>query len=307
MYVGIDQHRKQLTVSVRDESGNVILRRQVSTEWKKVRAFFDEVRELAAPHGGYLCVVEICGFNDWLLKLLPQHGCLATIVVQPEERAVHKTDRRDASALSEILWINRDRISRDLPVRGWRRIQVPSAEQQADRRVTSQRHEVGRELTRSINRHKAVLRRHNLEQECPTNGIQTKRARKWLDQLVLGTVERAELNHQLARQDLLRKQLQQLQADILKRYEANPVAQLISTLPGAAAYSSLGLACRIGDIRRFKHPRSLANYWGLAPGSRNSGETKQRLGSIRVGIPGEKNDCDRTRKQWTAIRIEAAD
>ena len=47
LYVGIDQHRKQLTVNVRDESGNVILRRQVSTEWKKVRAFFDEVRELA--------------------------------------------------------------------------------------------------------------------------------------------------------------------------------------------------------------------------------------------------------------------
>ena len=32
LYVGIDQHRKQLTVSVREESGNVILRRQVSTE-----------------------------------------------------------------------------------------------------------------------------------------------------------------------------------------------------------------------------------------------------------------------------------
>ena len=32
LYVGIDQHRKQLTVNVRDESGNVLLRRQVSTE-----------------------------------------------------------------------------------------------------------------------------------------------------------------------------------------------------------------------------------------------------------------------------------
>jgi transposase len=31
-YVGIDQHRKQLTVSVREESGNILLRRQVSTE-----------------------------------------------------------------------------------------------------------------------------------------------------------------------------------------------------------------------------------------------------------------------------------
>jgi hypothetical protein len=32
LYLGIDQHRKQLTVSVRDEGGDVVLRRQVSTE-----------------------------------------------------------------------------------------------------------------------------------------------------------------------------------------------------------------------------------------------------------------------------------
>jgi len=280
LYVGIDQHRKQLTVSVREESGNVILRRQVSTEWKKVRAFFDELRELSSAHDGYLAVVEICGFNEWLLKLLPEHGCRETIVVQPEEKSSHKTDRRDASGLSEVLWINRERIAQGLPVRGLRRIQVPGTTEQADRRLTSLRHDVGRELTRAINRMKAILRRHNLEQECPTKGIQTQRARKWLEGLTLSAVERGELNHQLARQDLLRKQLKQLQAAIMQRYEAHPAARLISTMPGAAAYSSLGLASRIGDIRRFKHPRSLANYWGLTPGSRNSGEATQRLGSI---------------------------
>jgi transposase len=280
LYVGIDQHRKQLTVSVREESGNVLLRRQVSTEWKKVRAFFDELCELAGPQGGYLAVVEICGFNQWLLKLLPEHGCQNTIVVQPGAQSAHKTDRRDASGLSEVLWINRDRIAQGLPVRGLRRIQVPGAEEQADRRLTSLRHDVGRELTRTINRIKAILRRHNLEQECPTKGIQTQRARKWLDRLALSAVERAELTHQLARQDLLQKQLKQLQVKIVQRYEVNRAALWISTMPGAAAYSSLGLACRIGDIRRFKHPRSLANYWGLTPGSRNSGEATQRLGSI---------------------------
>ena len=270
LYVGIDQHRKQLTVNVREESGNILLRRQVSTEWKKVRAFFDEVKALAQAHGGYMSVVEICGFNDWLLKLLPEHGCRETIIVQPGEQSAHTTDRRDASGLSEVLWINRDRISNGLPVRGLRRIQLPDREAKADRRLTSLRHDVGRELTRSINRMKAVLRRHNLEQECPTKGIQTQRARKWLNELPLSAVERGELNHQLARQDLLRKQLKHLQAEILQRFQANPVAQLISTMPGAAAYSALGLACRIGDIRRFKHPRSLANYWGLTPGTRNS-------------------------------------
>jgi hypothetical protein len=49
LYAGIDQHRKQLTVNLRDESGSIIFRRQVSTEWKKVRAFFDEVRVQRSP------------------------------------------------------------------------------------------------------------------------------------------------------------------------------------------------------------------------------------------------------------------
>ena len=36
----------------------------------------------------------------------------------------------------------------------------------------------------------------------------------------------------------------------------------------------------IGSIERFPRPRSLANYWGLTPSCRNSGETTGRLGSI---------------------------
>src|SRR5258708_19204327 len=137
LYVGIEEHRKKLTVSVREESGNVLLRRQVRTEWKKVRAFFDELCELAKAHGGYLAVVEICGFNQWLLKLLPEHGCQNTIVVQPGAQSAHKTDRRDASGLSEVLWINRDRIAQGLPVPGVRRIAGPAAGEPAGRRLTN--------------------------------------------------------------------------------------------------------------------------------------------------------------------------
>ena len=199
LYLGIDQHSKQLTVSIRDESGNAILRRQVSTQWKKVRDFFSEVRERGTGQGGYQAVVEVCGFNHWLLKLLPEFGCRETIVVQPEEKSKHKTDRRDASQLSEVLWVNRDRLRQGLPARGLRRIQIPDAEGQADRRLTSLRHDVGRELTRAVNRIKAVLRRHNLQQECPTKGIQTKAATKWLWQLSLTREERLEMDQQQRR------------------------------------------------------------------------------------------------------------
>jgi hypothetical protein len=33
LYLAIDQHRKQLTVNLRNEQGDVLVKRQVSTEW----------------------------------------------------------------------------------------------------------------------------------------------------------------------------------------------------------------------------------------------------------------------------------
>jgi len=54
----------------------------------------------------------------------------------------------------------------------------------------------------------------------------------------------------------------------------------VTLIPGCAAYSSLALASRIGSIDRFPRPGSLANYWGLTPGCRNSGQATDRLGSI---------------------------
>ena len=52
LYLGIDVHRKQLTVNVQNEAGESMVRRQVSTEWKRVRAFFTELARGAAGNGG---------------------------------------------------------------------------------------------------------------------------------------------------------------------------------------------------------------------------------------------------------------
>jgi hypothetical protein len=182
LYLAIDQHRKQLTVNLRDEAGQILLRRQVSTRWEPVKTFFGDLKERATPDGGYVAIVEVCGFNDWLLKLLSASGCRQVIVVQPERQSRQKTDRRDANTLGELLWVNRQRLLAGRKVQGVRQIQLPGPDDQADRRLTALRQTIGRELTRTINRVKAVLRRHNLEQECPTRGIQTRRARVWLEE-----------------------------------------------------------------------------------------------------------------------------
>jgi len=74
LYLAIDQHRKQLTVNLRNEQGDVLVKRQVSTEWPRVRSFLEEVRKTSVPEGGFIAILEVCGFNDWLLKLLTGRG-----------------------------------------------------------------------------------------------------------------------------------------------------------------------------------------------------------------------------------------
>lgn len=280
LYLAIDQHRKQLTVNIRNEEGDVLVKRQVSTEWERVRAFFDDLRARAVPEGGFVAILEICGFNDWLLEMLEEYGCLETVVIQPEKRSNKKTDRRDADALGVLLWVNRSRLLQGKTVYGLRRVLPPTPDERQSRQLTELRKRLAQMRTKTINRVKHILRRHNLQQECPTKGIQTIKAMKWLSELELDWMDRMEMDQLLTQWATCNEQIDEVNARIETRQKKDEVACIIASLPGAGAYSSLAVASRIGPIDRFPRAKSLANYWGLTPGCSNSGEVTDRLGSI---------------------------
>ena len=279
-YFAIDQHAKQLTVNVRNESGTVILRRQVSTRPDKVREFFAAFREQAAREGGYLAILEVCGFNDWLLAMLAEYGCRDTVLVQCEQRSKNKTDSRDADQLGELLWVNRHRILAGQKLQNLRRVVPPSAQDAAARQLTSLRKSLGSQRTRVLNRIASILKKHNAQHECPTKGLQTKASMKWLAERVFPDIDRLELNQLLARWRLLDAQIDEVVKRINVMRDAHDAAVIVSTVPGLSGYAGLAIASRIGDIGRFPKPASLANYFGLTPSCRNSGESGQRLGSI---------------------------
>lgn len=280
LYLAIDLHSRQITVNLRNEDGVVLWRRQVSTDWVKVREFCAEVRRLAAAQGGFCAIVEVCGFEDWLLEMLREYGCVKIVLVQSKERAKRKTDRIDANKLGEQLWMNRLRLANGERLQQLRQIEPPSVEDAAARQVTMVRVRMGRERTKILNQIQRLLRKHNRKQECLTKSVSTKLAREWLGTLALPAMDRLEMDQLLARWKLWNKQVVTVDAELQRLHKKHRVAQLLSTIPGLGEYSSLAIACRIGSIERFARPGSLANFWGLAPGCRNSGETKQRLGSI---------------------------
>ena len=66
--------------------------RQVSTQPEKIQEYFARLKRDFLRNGEpFLAVVEVCGFNDWLLQALEEYRCHKVILIQPEERKRQKT------------------------------------------------------------------------------------------------------------------------------------------------------------------------------------------------------------------------
>lgn len=278
-YLGIDQHAKQLTVSLRNHAGDVILKRQVSTEPARCVDFFTKLQQKAGQEG-YVTIVEVCGFNDWLMELLPKFGCVQTILIQPTKKPRIKTDRRDAHSLSELLWVNRYRLRAGQPVRGIRQVVMPSKFDAENQRITLLRKDAGKMRTRTTNRIKHILRKHNLQWQIPTKTFPTKKAIAWLKIVKLPCCDRAEMDWHLEELQRWTERMLALEEQIISRAKGNESVELLRSIPGVGYYSGLALACRIGDANRFPKSKSLGHYWGLTPGVNDSGEGTGRRGRI---------------------------
>jgi transposase len=125
LYVAIDQHAKQITVAVRNDQGEDVLKRQVSTRPEKIKEFFDRLVELDIQ---FMAILESCGFNDWLIEELRKRDCREIVLIHPERPSKKKTDRRDAHKLCDLLWLNRQRLAEGKPVHGLRRIDIATQE-----------------------------------------------------------------------------------------------------------------------------------------------------------------------------------
>lgn len=283
LYVAIDQHAKQITVAIRNDQGEDVVKRQVSTRPGKINEFFDQVVEMDAE---FMAILESCGFNDWLIAELRRRSCREIVLIHPERPSRRKTDRRDAHKLCDLLWLNRERLAEGKPVHGLRRIYIATQDEKDDRQLTALRQGLGRRRTRVLNKIQRILQRYNLMWQYPTKSFQTQAGKRWLQQLSLPEMDRFEIDLLLEEWNSIEEQITQVDTKIVERADRREPGKLLTptqtlmTAPGVSYYSGLGLASRIGPIERFPRPRSLANYFGLTPSSRNSGEAKDRLGSI---------------------------
>src|SRR5262249_4885514 len=199
-----------------------------------IHAFFAQLtRERLRNGESFVAVLEVCGFNDWLIRMLRDYRCDKVILIQPDERKKRKTDRRDAAALSELLWANRDRLLNGKPARGLRQVEITSGTDQENRRLTTLRKEAGGTRARIINKVKQILRRHNLQWGMPTKTFPTAAAVAWLKGLALPEIDRLEMNHLLADLEQAEQRLKDLGRVIARRCAGSEGGKGLSSMPGA--------------------------------------------------------------------------
>jgi transposase len=134
-----------------------------------------------------------------------------------------------------------------------------------------------------INKIKGIINKHNLSHDAPTQDNTTQKFRKWIKTVQLPEVDRFEVNMLIESCELYDKQILEVEGKLVECSEESQekMAEVyrLKAIPGISAMGAITLLSRIGDITRFKNPRSLANYFGLTPGCHNTAG-KHRVSGI---------------------------
>ena len=233
-----------------------------------------------------MAMLEVCGFHDWVVEALNACKCVQVVITQPTERRRQKTDARDARELAEKLWMHRSHLLAGERPAGLRVVEPPSELESQARRLTAARMRLTQKRTKCLNGLRRILRRRNLQHGCPTKTIWTKAAKQWMKELPLDPIDQCDLHGLMAQLEVLDRQNKALMEQMARLEPLFQAIPLLETIPGISLFSALAIACRVGRLERFRRGRSLANFFGVAPGINDSGDRKGNVGRItKQGSP----------------------
>lgn len=108
---------------------------------------------------------------------------------------------------------------------------------------------------------------------CEIDEVTGKRARLWLNNLILNELNRKELDYIISLIDNLSKEIKSLDIQIEKEQPKYPEVDLLKSIIGIGTYSAMLIMAEIVDISRFQSPGKLAAYAGLVPSTYQSSNT----------------------------------
>ena len=275
-YVGVDLHKKTITVCVVIQEGG---KRRI-LQRKSMRCIeVERIQQFFASLGHYQVVVEATASYEWFVQLVePTAG--RVVLAHPGKlriiaESTRKTDKLDAQVLAEFLAL-------DMIPEAWR----PTPRVREHRALVRQRQYVRNRITSVKNKVRHILANYNAD----IPELFTPKGRTYLAELVLSDADRFTVDMLLEEFDQHEERLAQAivklrsfarQAGVAER-EARKV---LESIPFVGPVTVDIVLAEVGDIQRFGSQRKATAYAGLAPGIRESAGRGKQLGITKAGSP----------------------
>jgi transposase len=271
LFVGLDYHQDFVQVCVLDESGKVVMNRQMNNDWRKIAAL--------VPAGAAVQVAleACCGAADLADELaeranwsvgLAHPGFVARMKQNPD-----KTDYSDARLLADLLRVGY------LP-----KVWLAPAELRELRRLVRFRQQKVNERRNVKLRLRALLRDHRIKDLDGNPWTQ-----KWLAALaVLGDLGQDTewiLQQHLASLTRLCTEIREIETRLSERVSNDAVVNKLRKFKGIGLITAATMRAEIGRFDRFRTGKQLARFCGLTPRNCSSGNRQSDAGVIQAGNP----------------------
>ncbi len=293
-YLGIDLHLKRTYVVLMNAEGEVI----------------DERRLANSEMGGYLekhvpqetyAVLEATRNWPFMYDLLANHVAQVELAHPKEVKAIAnaavKTDQIDARVLAHLARLNY------LPT-----AYAAPKEFRDLRLYTRHRSWLIKHRTQAKNRIQAVLASYNLVS--PVSDLFGVKGRIFLEEVMeeLRSAAQRVITDNLDLIDQLDELVKELEEEIPLTEEQAHNIKILMSMPGVGKVTALTILAEIGQISRFKSPKSLCNWAGLTPRVRKSDAivrhgkiSKQGSGYLRSAMGQAAMVASRFSPRWYRV------
>lgn len=254
-YIGVDLHKKYLTVTVMNYRGRIENQLNINNQKENVSDFFKQYPE------GRIAVESTFNWYPFFdtVEPLVKEICLSNPVRNKAiAEARIKTDKIDSATLAHLL--RTDLLSKSyiapLDIRYWR-------ETIRGRFALVKMQTYLKNIVHSILFKNGII--HEFSDLFGKEGI------RFLKNLSLDKSYRDNLDAILANLSETKKQIEKLSKPIREKVKKDKDCQLLQSIPGIGLYFSALIKAEIGSIDRFRSDDKLCSYAGLIPSVSSSG------------------------------------
>lgn len=273
VFVGLDYHQQSVQVCVMKASGEVVVNRRCSNDWRVIE-------RVAREHGQRVqAAIEACsGAADLADELVHEAGWSVDLAhpgyVARIKQSPDKTDFSDAQLLADL-----ERVGY-LP-RVWH---APQRIREL-RRLVRYRQQLVSQRRNTKLRIRALLRDHRLTNPDDDNAW-TKAWLAWAQATdKLPGVSRWIMDQHLEELARTNDQIRQCEKHLQEVLADDRLAGQLLGLCGVGLVTAATLRAEIGRFDRFRDGKQLARFCGLSPRNASSGQRQADAGLIQAGNP----------------------